>query len=96
MARFLGSLIQFLRLRVYSFEHARLFAFELLVVVKVFVREIDGELQVAAMHAAKAADVAGTDTEHALPNRGVVGFENRPRAVRIIDRAPDERFTSAC
>lgn len=83
------------RLRVYSFQHTRLFAFELLVSLQVFFGEIDGELEVAAMDAAVGSDAASADAEQALPDRCIVELKVELRSVRIEHRSPDERFTSA-
>lgn len=71
-------------------------AFELLVLLQVFLGKVDSELKVAAMHAAEAADAASADAEQALPHRSVIEIEIEVRPVRIKDRSPNERFTAAC
>jgi len=73
--------LQLLRFRVYSFQNARLFAFELLVAVEVFFGKVHGELKMSAMDASKGPDAAGADAEQALPNRRIVELEIDLRTV---------------
>ena len=83
--------------RLYSFKYTRLFAFELLIALPVFIGKIDSELQMVTVYATVRMYRPRANAEHALKNSDLIEFESpRTTAAGFRQGSGYQGFAAAC